>query len=102
MMSDKEDALIQILRDLHGKSVDDLADKIIALFHEPARWKPAKGEQYWMIQNDGMVESYPYADDTSDEQKWRFGNCFQTQEHATIARDRVKEVLLNFHKTHGK
>ena len=39
-MSDKEEALIKILSDLHGKSVDDLADKIIALFQEPERWKP--------------------------------------------------------------
>jgi hypothetical protein len=101
-MSDKEETLLKILSNLHGKAVGDLADQIMTLFKEPERWKPTQGERYWMIQNDGAVESYLYTDDTYDENKWRFGNCFRTRDHATVARDKIKDLLLHFHKTHNE
>jgi hypothetical protein len=39
-MPSKEESLLRILRQLKGTRVEEVADHILALFHEPPRWKP--------------------------------------------------------------
>ena len=81
--------------------INKTARDILALCNvssEPERWRPKKGEGYWIIQNDGDVEQHRYAEDTYDDKKWTFGNCFQTRAQAESARNAIKEVLANFYK----
>ena len=40
-------------------------------------------------------------DDGTDEGRWHVGNVFLSLEHAEQAREKIKEVLLNFHKDHA-
>ena len=51
-----------------------------------------------MIQHDGDVEQHRYAEDTYDDKKWTFGNCFQTRAQAESARDAITELLADFHQ----
>jgi hypothetical protein len=84
--------------------INNTAKELLALCNEPSepeRWRPKKGEAYWMIQNDGDVETHQYADDTYDDKKRDFGNCFKTREQAEQARDDIKKLLDNVHRLYG-
>lgn len=65
-----------------------------------ARWKPQVGEIYWIIElypiqavnlttNDGFDK---------DEDLYKSGNCFKTEEEAERALEMVKETLLKCHE----
>ena len=43
---DKEEELIKILGKLSGRSIEDVADKIIALFRAPEWWEEAFDEKF--------------------------------------------------------
>jgi hypothetical protein len=63
-----------------------------------ARWKPCKGERYFFVGDNGMV-NFTYAEyDEVDQDYYKFGNCFQTQEDAEKAFKMVKELLLSLHE----
>jgi hypothetical protein len=82
----------------------EAVDKIMTLFEslpaKPERWKPGKDAGYYVIVADGNIDYEIWEGDDSDLQSWGFGNCFQTREEAEYARDKIKEVLSNFHKNH--
>ena len=44
------------------------------------------------------VLHHRYADDTYDDKKRDFGNCFKTREQAEQARDDIKKLLDNVHR----
>lgn len=67
---------------------------------EPAGWKPEKDSEYYVICVDGNIDYRVWEGADIDLQWWSFGNCFKTREEAEHARDKIKEVLSNFHK-HG-
>jgi len=48
-MHNKEEALIRILRHLHGKRVEEVANHILALFNEPQRWQPADHQEVYTV-----------------------------------------------------
>lgn len=48
------------------------------------RWKPENGEMYWYFWNDGTA-CWGNFTGTSDERRFKFGNCFKTEEEAISA-----------------
>jgi hypothetical protein len=64
------------------------------------RWKPKDGHSYWELYvNGGDVGLYHsiYDDGRVSNKCHEIGNCFETEEQAIIARDKVKELLLSLH-----
>jgi hypothetical protein len=51
---DKEEELIKILGKLSGRSIEDIADKIIALFRAPEWWEEAFDEKF--VARGSMVD----------------------------------------------
>jgi hypothetical protein len=65
---------------------------------EPTRWKPSS--VYYHIDHRGSIHAARWSDCEVDHQRWQFGNCFRTAQEAQQAREKVKEVLRNFHREH--
>ena len=65
---------------------------------EPSRWKPAHHQPYFLILGNGYIECFRWSDTKFDEEAGGFGNCFRHRRYAEQARDKIKEVLANFHK----
>ena len=57
------------------------------------RWKPSLGDEFWIINCDGSVLSIDWDDSPDDKETFAFGNCFQTEEEAKAAAERVKKAL---------
>jgi hypothetical protein len=79
-------------------------DKIMALFAslpaEPDRWKPERGQKFYFVLYTAEIGYREWFGHDGDLDLWHFGNVWQTREEAEHARDKLKEVLVNFHK-HG-
>jgi hypothetical protein len=62
-----------------------------------ARWKPCKGERYFFVGDNGMV-NFTYAEyDEVDQDYYKFGNVFRTEKQAEQALEKVKELLFSLH-----
>lgn len=62
------------------------------------QWKPSKGERYFFVGDNGMV-NFTYAEyDEVDEDYYKFGNCFRTEKQADKALEKLRETLIEFHK----
>lgn len=59
-----------------------------------ARWKPEKGERYFFVGDNGMVNFTYWENYEVDYDYYRFGNCFYTEKEAEKALEKVKETLL--------
>ena len=66
--------------------------------HQAHRWKPANREPYYLILGDGVIRSLQWHDTAFDYEVWDFGNCFRRRKDAEQARDKIKEILLNFYQ----
>lgn len=64
---------------------------------EPQRWRPLPYEHHWMVITNGEVCKC-FLPTEINEEKYSFGNCFQTRAQAEEAAQRVRETLLNYHK----
>ena len=71
---------------------------------DPERWKPKEGESYWWLAVEKVVQEWTgnWRNHRDDQRRWELGNCFKTKVEAEQARVKIKDVLLNFHKGHGK
>lgn len=67
---------------------------------EPERWKPALHEKYWYLNFWGVICSGTWMGEDFSRQRWKVGNCFKSCKQAAQAREKIREVLLNFHKEH--
>lgn len=56
-------------------------------------WKSKYGEQYFCIYGSGKVIGVNFHDETIDNDRVSFGNCFRTREEAEAARERVRAAL---------
>jgi hypothetical protein len=65
---------------------------------EPACWKPALHQAYFMILGDGTIKILPWSDTPFDHGAWQFGNCFRTHREAERAREVLRQVLRAFHR----
>src|SRR6266545_1497560 len=71
--------------------VGETADKILALFTEPAqseRWKPRVDEQYFTVDYMGDISAITWVDDEVDNKCWDMGNCFKSHQEAEQAREK--------------
>ena len=58
---------------------------------EPTRWKPEMGHDYYYISGDGHVYDNSWDDSQFvDRGRFEIGNCFQTEEEAEKAVERLK------------
>lgn len=62
----------------------------------PERWKPEKGEVYWVVNTDGRVVLFRYEDDSVDRGHFKSSNFFQYKPQAKEAALRVKATLLAY------
>ena len=61
------------------------------------RWKPMKGETYWVVGRDATVHKFKWSSDGYDSDNYDIGNCFKTKEEAQAAAEKVKTLLLSLH-----
>lgn len=59
---------------------------------EPTRWKPENGETYYRVGSDGRIYDDTWDDSLSitDSERFDIGNCFQTEEEAEKAVEKLK------------
>ena len=66
------------------------------------RWKPVRGAMYWFICTNGdIADDIRFKNNDNDEllaNRYEFGNCFKSESEAIAARDRIKTMLINFHR----
>ena len=62
------------------------------------RWKPEDREKFWFIDRDGNANFHMRTEWDSDNDKYDFGNCFQSKEEAEAAAEKVKALLLSLHE----
>src|SRR5438067_12768740 len=87
-MPNNEEALLSILRTLQGKRVEEVADRILALFNAPQRWKPADQQEIYQVSDCGEIQASTFRHgEHRSEALWAFGNCFKTREGAAHARE---------------
>ena len=58
--------------------------------NESTRWKPEMDQKYHIIASDGTVFDNLWDDDSTDNGRFNVGNCFQTEEEAEKAVERLK------------
>ena len=87
-----------------GKKVEisDESYKAIADSIQSKRWKPEEDEDYWYVRDDdGDVGHSYWADDETDQYRYKTGNIYLTEEEAktTLARiialADIREYILN-------
>ena len=57
------------------------------------RWKPIYEGSYFFINSTGFVTKDIWNDSIDDIRRYRFCNCFRTQEEAIALRDKIKQML---------
>jgi len=60
---------------------------------KPKRWKPEKDKIYYFIGTVGSILTMPWAEDSIDRSRLKFGNVFATEREAQAALRRVKLAL---------
>jgi hypothetical protein len=97
-MPKKDKALLHILRQLNGKRVEEVADRILALFNEPPRWKPEDQQEVYRVSDCGEICAATFRHgEHHSEALWAFGNCFKSKKDAARARDAIEQVLMTLH-----
>ena len=56
---------------------------------EYRRWKPSKGEEYWIVDSLGMADNEIWTNSNSDPHRYDFYNCFQTREEAEQEAEKI-------------
>ena len=59
---------------------------------EPTRWKPLMKQNYYYVGNSGYVHGATWTDDYFDSDRFKIGNCFQTEEEAERAAEYLKAL----------
>lgn len=62
------------------------------------RWKPKRGDCYFILDECGDVNIVNFIDSIIDDSRIKFGNCFQTRKEAEVVRERVRAALNNTEK----
>lgn len=57
---------------------------------EPTRWKPETGHDYYYVSGDAHVSEDGWSDLYTDRKRLEIGNCFQTEEEAKKAVEKLK------------
>lgn len=59
------------------------------------RWRPRVEDKYFTVTSHGKVIFRKWDNYPADEGCYEMGNCFQTEEEAEEARDKIKALLLS-------
>ena len=62
------------------------------------RWKPKLNSTYFYLNPENEVNVTTWDEYLIDSKRFRFGNCFKTQEKAKQAAEQIKALLKEFHK----
>lgn len=57
------------------------------------RWKPQDREKYWIIESGGSIGACVWDGWGGDQDRYKFGNCFKTEEEAIAKRDKIQALL---------
>lgn len=60
---------------------------------EKYKWKPERNEKYYFIDSAGKVGWFLHNSYAVDRPRIEYGNCFQTEQQAKEASEKVKELL---------
>ena len=97
-MPNKDKALLRILRHLNGTRVEEVADRILALFNEPQRWKPEDQQEVYRVSDCGEIRTSTFRHGEQYlEALWTFGNCFKSKKDAARAREAIEQLLMTLH-----
>lgn len=58
------------------------------------RWRAERGCEYWFIRTEGRVDDYKDDYDNGDNERYNFGNYYQTQSLAQEASDKQRKANL--------
>lgn len=58
-------------------------------------WLPKKGEKYYVIDSDGSIFCFIWAENEEDHDFFHFGNFFRTREEAYAMSEKIKKLLKN-------
>lgn len=104
----KDGALDYIVKDCYGNGImiitiyekEDIvkAKKIFEELAQNEMHKPKIGDKYYFIKENGKVEVNLWINSYCDYERFRLGNCFETEVSASIAKGRIREVLTQHHK----
>ena len=81
--------------DVPDKYGTEFKDYMQAIFNqvietlEQSEW-PQRGDEYYYIDADGVVESESWDDSFDDRAVLKFGNCFKTKEEAEFKAEQLK------------
>ena len=65
---------------------------------ENIRWRAKYGEKYYYVSTEGIVLEDKEEGHIVDENRYKFGNYFRTEEYAEEAAKCEKETLRNYHE----
>lgn len=66
---------------------------------KPTWWRAKKGEEYWIVDITGRLESFEEEYVEVDEKSYTFGNYFRTADDAQQAAALIRETLRKFHES---
>ena len=69
---------------------------------EKIRWRAEYGEEYYYVGNRGILMVDTEDGHIDDENRYKFGNYFRTEEQAQKAAKCMKEVLRKYHEEIGE
>ena len=61
---------------------------------EPTRWEPEMDQKYYCFGSDGSVVDDDWCDLIIDHNRFKIGNCFQTEEEAERVREYLKALAV--------
>ena len=64
---------------------------------ERIRWRAEDGKEYYYVGNRGILMVDTEEGHIDDENRYKFGNYFHTEEQAAQAAAAIKETLKKFH-----
>jgi hypothetical protein len=77
-----------------------VADRILALFNAPQRWKPEDHQEVYRVSDCREIRASTFLHgEQHSEALWAFGNCFKSKKDAERAREAIEQLLINFHTT---
>jgi len=93
--------LYAIPRLVDDADIERATESLLALFQndcpaEHERWKPES--EYWWIMGDGSICRDVWDGGNTANTLFAFGNVFRTKKEAEQDRDKLKEVLVHFHR----
>jgi hypothetical protein len=60
------------------------------------RWKPKKGEKYWLVSDEGDIINLIWENGVFDKKCYAFSNCFQNRFAAMRAKKVVGDAFSMF------